>query len=160
PAEDQLDPIARPPAGRDPKESGDEERSQVATGADREPLSDAAGANAPPLASLDHARALRELRELWRRGWASDDSPKAQAIAPQALDRACREVDPVEIIEATTTWVAAADAPRFLPVLPQWLAAKGWEKPPPVKARKRAPAHGSQSGRNGYAKPDMFKIAL
>jgi hypothetical protein len=105
----------------------------------------------------------RELRALWDRGWASDDTPKAQAIARQAFAKACREIDdPADIIEAAKTYVAAADAPRFLPALPQWLAARGWETPPPTKRRangsaKRGNGHNKP---NGYAKPDMFEITL
>jgi hypothetical protein len=102
---------------------------------------------------------LRELRELWQRGWAGDDTPKAQAIARNAFAKACRDTDPADIIEAAKTWVAAADAPRFLPALAQWLAARGWETPPPTKRGRRANGHKAQRS-NGYAKPDMAKEVL
>ena len=106
------------------------------------------------------AQGWRELRALWRRGWASDDAPKAVAIARQAFERACESAEPSEIIEAAKIWVGAADASRYLPPLPQWLAARGWETPPPTNP-KRARANGRKAQRsNGYAKPDMFKITL
>jgi hypothetical protein len=102
---------------------------------------------------------LRELRALWDRGWASDDSPKAQAIARNAFERACREAEPSVILDGAKTWIAAADAPRFLPALATWLAARGWETPPPTKRGRRANGHKAQRS-NGYAKPDMFKTVL
>jgi len=73
------------------------------------------------------------LRAVWTRGWAGDDAPKAVASARQAFVEACRESDADTIIEAARAHVAAADAPRFLQPLAKWLAARGWEKPPPTK---------------------------
>ena len=69
-----------------------------------------------------------ELREIWRRPWADD-----VAADQRAFEVACREVAPEDIIVAASAWVAAADAPRFLPPLAKWLASRGWEKPPPTK---------------------------
>jgi helix-turn-helix protein len=114
--------------------------------------------------ALNQENEWRTLRELWQRGWASDDMPKALAIGRQVFAKACQSADAGEIIDAARTWVAAADAPRFLPALTQWLAARGWEQPPPTKRKhasgsaKRAHVRGFRS--NGYAKPDMFKIVL
>ena len=117
--------------------------------------------------SAAHSSNLRsvfaELRALWDRGWASDDSPKAQAIARNAFATACGDgADPADIVEAAKTWVAAADAPRFLPALATWLAARGWETPPPTKRKRRGniPYGTVNSRSNGYAKPDMFKTVL
>jgi hypothetical protein len=56
--------------------------------------------------------------------------------------------------------VAAADAPKYLTALPTWLAAKGWTKQPPKKPHRGRGGVSSRSNGNGYAKPDMFKIAL
>jgi helix-turn-helix protein len=105
--------------------------------------------------------AFRDLRALWRRGWASDDEPKAQAIARQAFERACREAEPDEILEGAKRWIAAADAPRYLPALPQWLAGRGWEKPPPTGKTRRS--HGGPQRGNGARqygrKPSLAAIA-
>jgi hypothetical protein len=92
-----------------------------------------------PVAALDLDHAWRTLRELWQRGWASDHAPKQRAIARNAFAKACESAEPGEIIEGARAWIAAADAPRFLPPLPQWLDAHGWEKPPPTKAKQFHP---------------------
>ena len=47
------------------------------------------------------------------------------------------EAEPEAILTAARAWVAAADAPRFLPPLTKWLAARGWEKDPPKKPGRR-----------------------
>jgi hypothetical protein len=90
----------------------------------------------------------RNLRALWERGWASDDTPKAQAIARQAFAKACREgADPGEIIDGARVWIAAfeaGDGVRYLPPLPQWLAIRGWEKAPAAKPKR---------GRNPSGRP-------
>jgi hypothetical protein len=109
--------------------------------------------------------AFGELRALWRRGWAGDDTPRAVAMAYSAFGRACQEAEAGDILDAAKAWVAAADAPRFLPALPQWLAGRGWEQPPPIK-RKPAPARRTAGGHrrsNGYgkpAKPDMLAVGM
>jgi hypothetical protein len=46
------------------------------------------------------------------------------------------------------TWRAACDAPRFLPALPSWLAAHGWEKPPPTKANRDRGSHSKRGHRS------------
>jgi hypothetical protein len=98
------------------------------------------------------------LRAIWQRGWPADDAPDAVASAGRAFAQACREgVDTADILEGAKTWVAAADAPRFLPPLAKWLASHGWEKPPPKRSRARG---NGKAQHNGYAKPDMFKICL
>jgi hypothetical protein len=96
------------------------------------------------------------LRAIWQRGWPSDDAPETVARTGQAFAQACRDADAEDIIAAAQTWVAAADAPRFLPPLAKWLASRGWEKPPP----KRGRAQRGNGKHNPYAKPDMFKICL
>jgi hypothetical protein len=70
-----------------------------------------------------------QLRVLWQRPWIDDDRAAKRAYAI-----ACREgANPGDIAEAAAAWIAAADAPRFLPPLARWLAGHGWEKVPPVK---------------------------
>jgi hypothetical protein len=116
----------------------------------------------PPavIAGRDSGDDWRELRALWQRGHAKDDTPKAIAIARAAYERARRITSHEEIIAGAKTCIAAADAPRFLPPLADWLDAKGWTKPPPSK-RVRPSALGLGKPRsNGNAKPDMFKICL
>jgi hypothetical protein len=120
-------------------------------------------------------RALRELRKdgdgdafgalrvIWQRGHASDDSPKAIAIAHAAFAKACREAEPGEIIAAAKTWVAAADAPRFLPALATWLAAVGWTKPPPTKPKRQRNSNGRHRDnlpRTNGNKVDLGKLSF
>src|SRR5262249_17733434 len=152
---------ASPPLGRDPKGTREEERIELADGAEADPTSESVARKeiGGAVARIADAGAWLELRALWRRGWASDDTPKAQSIAKAAFERACQEAGPGEILEAARTWIAAADAPRYLPALAQWLAAKGWEQPPPKKRGRRANGHKAQRS-NGYAKPDMLKETL
>jgi hypothetical protein len=94
-------------------------------------------------------RSWRDLRTVWARPWPDDERADREAFT-----LACREVAPEDIIEAARTWVAAADAPRFLPTLAKWLAGRGWEKPPPQ--RKAARGGGRRNGR----KQDLAKVAL
>jgi hypothetical protein len=104
------------------------------------------------------------LRELWQRGWASDDTAKVQAIARNAFRSACALAEPKDILDGARTWIAAADAPRFLPPLPQWLDAKGWEKPPPMKKpHRRGAVHrgrGDHLPRSNGRKVDLTRLAL
>jgi hypothetical protein len=93
-----------------------------------------------------------ELRAVWVRPWADDVEADREAF-----ERACQEVAPEDIVEAAITWVAAADAPRFLPPLAKWLTNRGWERDPPQKARKSAPRR--SHARNGR-KVDMAKLAF
>jgi hypothetical protein len=135
----QIPPIERPPEGRESKESAEEEFE----------LADPAMAIAGPDSPRDR---FQELRGIWQRGWPADDSSKAQGIARHAFGRACCEAEPGAILAGARTWAAAADAPRYLPALPQWLAAHGWEKPPPKKRAR---------GRNGHHEVvDGAEIAL
>jgi hypothetical protein len=97
------------------------------------------------------AQSFAELRALWRRGHPADDTEKAIAVARAAYAKAiARGARPDEIFEIAKQWVAAADAPRFLPALPSWLATQGYLKPPPEKKRTREPARGNGAHRGGY----------
>jgi hypothetical protein len=72
-----------------------------------------------------------ELEALWQRPWPDDERE-----ARKAFVEACLYAEPEEIIAAAHGWVERfRDAPRFLPALPKWLAAKGWTKSPPKQKR-------------------------
>lgn len=109
------------------------------------------GRKGPPAKKEKDAFAM--LRAVWPRPWLDDERADREAFA-----KACREVTPEAIIEAATAWAQAADAPRFLPVLAKWLAARGWEKPPP-EARRRQKMEARGQHRNGR-KVDLAKLAL
>jgi hypothetical protein len=142
-------PGGAPPLTRDPAEEEASSPSGVV------PL----GPESPIERSRSVERAAREerfadLREIWRRPWADDVEADRRAF-----EVVCREVAPEDIIEAATAWVAAADAPRFLPPLSRWLAARVWEKPPPMKARR---SHGNgrhNSNARGPVANVFFEIA-
>jgi hypothetical protein len=104
-----------------------------------------------------------ELRALWRRGHPADDTDKAVAAARAAYAKALAEGALAEqIFESAKQWVAAADAPRFLPALPTWLAGQGYLKPPPQKKPAREVARGNGGHRNyrNGGKPDMARMML
>jgi hypothetical protein len=167
-------PLARGPAAEVPRAPSPPIGESVCAARKQEDAreeSAGAGASVPESASehaaeegpsaatnLDQARAFREFRTLWRRGWASDDTPRAQEIARTAFVAACREAKPEEILEGARAWVAAADAPRFLPPLAKWLAARGWEQPPPTKRRASQHRGGSNGARR--QRPNLAEIAF
>jgi hypothetical protein len=59
--------------------------------------------------------------------------------------------DPGDIIDGARAWVAAADAPRFLPALVKWLDGRGWQNDPPKRRQRQR--------RNG-GKVSLVEIAL
>ena len=64
-------------------------------------------------------------------------TPRELAIARQILVKAVADGTPIDVILAgARQTVAACDAPRYLPALPTWLAAHGWDKPPPQKPKR------------------------
>jgi hypothetical protein len=166
-------PAGTPPLTRDPAEdfprgelSADfflDGETESAEAKNRTPAekneSGASAENAAAVVALDEReRAWHALREVWRRGWASDDTAKAVAIAKIAFAKACACADPDEILTAAKAHVAAADAPRFLPPLSAWLAARGWEQPPPQKRSRR---RGQQRGYGGgQRKPSLAAAAF
>jgi hypothetical protein len=97
-----------------------------------------------PVVPLDQHRAWLELRALWRRGHAADDTAKTIAVGRAIFGKVCNAgADGAEILAAAKTWVAAfeaGDGVRFLPALTVWLVTRGWEKPPPVRKIKFARA--------------------
>jgi hypothetical protein len=156
PGEDGLPIDTERPSARLEEERRDQERPAVETAGTA-----TVGREAKAEQVEAREEAWRDLRALWRRGHACDDTPKAIAMARQAYARACEDAEPDEIIKGARAWVAAADAPRFLPALPGWLAARSWETPPPTKAPRAyggAP-HGT-GGRYYGRKPSMAAAAL
>ena len=107
--------------------------------------------------------AWRQLRACWDRGWASDDSPRSIAIARQAFGSACALVEGggPAIVEAAAVWIEAADAPRFLPRLADWLAVQGYAKPPPAKAKRAGGGRAARRKRWRWHDPARtgFKLA-
>jgi hypothetical protein len=104
--------------------------------------------------------AFRELRAMWQRGHVSDDTPKSIAIARQAFDAACKLALPAEILAGAKTAVAAVDAPRFLPALPKWLEARGWEKPPPKKMNRGRGSFSGRRHRDGLPRTNGNKVDM
>src|SRR5262249_11475626 len=137
--------------------------------ADAAPRRDDPAAAAPPSrqeSPIERSRSVAreerfgKLREIWQRGWQSDDTPKAMAVAEQAFAKACDEADAADIIEGAATWFAAfaaGDGPRYLPQLAAWLANRGWEKPPPAKARR---AYGTGRRNDGLPRTNADKVDL
>ena len=82
-----------------------------------------------------------ELRQVWKRPWVDTDDADAMKLYLDAI----REAEPEAILTAARAWVAAADAPRFLPPLTKWLAARGWEKIPQETRAVGATAAGPAS---------------
>jgi hypothetical protein len=104
-------------------------------------------------------RSFAALRGVWARGWPADDVPKAIALARNAYDAAIREgANPADILagaETTVAAYAAGDGVRYLQRLPEWLAAHGWEKPPPTKPKRRR-----NGARQPRRKPDLAEIGF
>ena len=85
------------------------------------------------------------VRAIWTRPWPDNDNAARRALAD-----ACRHADIADIVAGAQAWVAAADAPRFLPALDKWLAAHAWERDPPQRRQAR--------GR--YAKADLTALSI
>jgi hypothetical protein len=150
-----------PAGGSPPLDAGPPRRQEASPTTAPPPRRESPTARAQPAEREDpgDGEKFRELCAIWQRGHARDDTPDTIAAARQAFVRALEEgADPADILDGAATWFAAfetGDGVRYLPALPNWLIAHGWEKPPP---KKRRAANGHRS--NGYAKPDMFKITL
>jgi hypothetical protein len=119
------------------------------------------GAVAPPLggASLRDApkgqeeRAARSdagsqeglvaLHRMWVRGHPSDATAQQHAADAAAwTDAMASGATPEAIMAGAEKWIAAADAPRFLPKLSHWLNDHGWDKEAPRKTK----ANGANGG--------------
>jgi hypothetical protein len=104
------------------------------------------------------AAALEALHAVWQRGWPKDATAKQHAADRQAFGDALRHGTAYAIIDGAEAWVKAADAPRFLPLLSDWLAARSWEKPPPKK--KVHAGNGHSRRRHNGGKVDVAKTML
>jgi hypothetical protein len=76
------------------------------------------------------------LQAIWCRPWPDDEVADRLAFERAITAGAAT----TEILEAAKCWVAAADAPRFLPRLDRWLSGRGWLKVPP-RRRQRTGGH-------------------
>ena len=102
--------------------------------------------------------AWRTLVEPWAavRPWPI--TPRELAIARALFVKAMAAGVPAELILAgADRWIAEIDAPRYLPSLPNWLAACGWEHDPPTKSKRHSPQANGQ--RRGYQRPQKTDLA-
>jgi hypothetical protein len=88
---------------------------------------------------------FEDLRAAWPRPWADDE-----AADRRAFEQARRHASVEDIIAGAAPWAAAMEA-RYLPVLAKWLAARGWQKPPPKKPKAKP---------RGNGKVDLGKMML
>jgi hypothetical protein len=104
------------------------------------------------------AEAFAALRAVWVRPWVDNDDREAL----QSYVVALRDTDPDVILDAARACVEAADAPRFLQKLSKWLADRGWEKPPPLRGRRKRMGAVKINGltRERPGKPNLSNIAL
>jgi hypothetical protein len=81
----------------------------------------------------------RALRELWDvRPWQTKKA-RELAIARVLFVKLVAAGVPIDaILAGAGVWVRGVDDPRYLPPLPQWLQANGWEYSPPPKRARRA----------------------
>jgi hypothetical protein len=129
----------------------------------------ARGTSAAQLKTHDDVMGLAfaELRALWQRDWLSDDEPRAVAAQRRAYRAAIQGgATHDEIMDGARAWVAAADKPRFLVKLVDFLTVEGWTKPPPAKPKRAGAAryNGYAGHRPAYsgnrAKPDLAELCL
>jgi hypothetical protein len=146
---DEAQAAGAPPLTRDPAEeaAAEENKESSFTTAAPSPGPESSTERSP---SVEREERFRELRAIWARPWTDDVDADRRAFA-----RACQEAAPDDIIAAATAFVAAADAPRFLPPLAKWLANRGWEKPPPTKTKR-----GANGAHRPGRKPNLADIGL
>jgi hypothetical protein len=106
--------------------------------------------------SLPKEEGFSELRRVWARPWIDADDANAMKLYFDSV----QEVAPDVILEAAKAWVAAADAPRFLPPLSKWLGWRGWEKSPPQKRTQPARAPHQSHQRRGKADLGRMMLAM
>ena len=146
-------------AGGAPQRHGDalvgpEPPDNLRHGAAKSPPAD--GAAGPNLGALVVPDAFDQLRSTWVRPWPDNDDTEARAAFNEAVRKG---VDSIHILAAAAAWVEAADAPRFLPKLSDWLTGRCWEREPPKRRRNGSLRH-TDAKRRSYRKPDMFRMAL
>jgi hypothetical protein len=151
-AREATRPAARPSGG-------------AAPGRKAEPASDRPAAKVREGAREQGGRlpeAFLEVRRLWQRPWVDTDDAEALAAFTAATRSGVRAET---ILTAAKASIEAADAPRYLKSLSQWLAGRGWEKSPPGRGlpQQRDAAQGSdrrRPQRTASRKPDLFAIAM
>jgi hypothetical protein len=87
-----------------------------------------------------------QLRALWQRGWSKDATTKQRAADRKAYAEARRHATPKEIFAGAKVWLKGIDAPCYLPVLSDWLAACHWKNKPPKKGKRHA-GNGARRGK-------------
>jgi Helix-turn-helix domain len=131
------------------EEESKKRTSEVAAGKKENNTSETGATNGSDVVPL--SANFETLQAVWLRPW-----PDAECDDRAAFTNACREADPADIIEAAKTWVAAADAPRFLPPLAKWLNGRGWLKVPPAR---RQHISGHRNGRKVDTAAMMLAMA-
>jgi hypothetical protein len=106
-------------------------------------------------ASVVVVDAFAQLRATWVRPWPDRDDWDARA----AFADACRSRPARAIIASASAWVAAADAPRFLPKLSTWLADACYLREPPKK-RGRVNGNGAANRFRRNGRPDLMRMII
>jgi hypothetical protein len=109
------------------------EGERVGAGAPRSPDPGAGGLDGRAPDAGKQAGGYAELRAIWARPWIENEAANRRAYAV-----ACRKADPSDIADAARAWVEAADDPRYLPPLANWLDGCGWEKAPPQRRARQS----------------------
>jgi hypothetical protein len=86
--------------------------------------------------------AWRALVELWAVRPHGPMTPRELAIARQIFVTAIANGTPIDTILASAgAWASAVNDPWYLKPLPQWLAARCYEYPPPAKRKGATRSH-------------------
>jgi hypothetical protein len=127
----EAQPAGTPPLTRDPAEEAAAKESKKSSFSTAAP---SPGPESPTerSPSVEREERFRDLRAQWKRPWPDDVEADRRAFM-----RTCQEVAPEDIVARAMVWAAEVE-PRFLPPLAKWLANRGWEKPPPTKAKRAA----------------------
>ena len=95
-------------------------------------------------AAVPRPQELATLHGLWDRGHPADATVRQQQADAAAWTAALvGGATPETILVAAQKWIAAADAPRFLPKLSDWLTTHSWGKPPPKRGKQHHRANGA-----------------
>jgi Helix-turn-helix domain len=84
------------------------------------------------LPSKQDSEIFAGLWALWARPWLDDEAEASRAF----IKATSAGADPADIIAGAQAWVDAV-VPRFRKPLEKWLAAHGWEKPPPQRRQRK-----------------------
>jgi hypothetical protein len=144
------EPIAPEPGGTSPRVCRREDEPK--NGSDEENVTTISGDR--PAEDDGAPAAWREILACYRRGWPSDEDPKQIAIARTAYAKLIGQGTPAcEIVSGVKRWVAAADAPRYLPALFELLSTGAWRSEPPAKRKRRSAAAATGVALAGRALP-------